>query len=244
MDQRRHAAHGPAARPPGADRVLGLLPSQLAAHASLRQGVGRALPRRRAAGDRRARLGASRPPPTPRRSAPPSPRLGIAYPVVVDEELQIWQDYGNLGWPARYLFNQEGRLFDYHYGEGGYDETEAAIQELLGVERPLLEPLRPEDQPGAVLSPQIRGRARPLQRPLRGGRGVGGARGRGHGRPPTATRSPSTAPAPTSSSPIRSAPPPCSSSRSARVSPATPSASPLAWPADGLVTSAAPRGPG
>jgi thiol-disulfide isomerase/thioredoxin len=81
-------------------------------------------------------------------------RLGIAYPVVVDEELQIWQDYGNLGWPARYLFDQEGRLFDYHYGEGGYDETEAAIQELLGIERPALEPLRPEDAPGALLSPQ------------------------------------------------------------------------------------------
>ena len=52
-------------------------------------------------------------------------RLGIEYPVVVDEQFGIWQDYGNLGWPARYLFNQEGRLFDYHYGEGGYDETEA-----------------------------------------------------------------------------------------------------------------------
>jgi thiol-disulfide isomerase/thioredoxin len=81
-------------------------------------------------------------------------RLGVAYPVVVDEELQIWQDYGNLGWPARYLFDQEGRLFEYHYGEGAYDETEAAIQELLGIERPLVEPLRPEDVPGALLSPQ------------------------------------------------------------------------------------------
>ena len=36
------------------------------------------------------------------------PRLAIAYPVVVDEELEIWQEYGNLGWPARYLFNQAG----------------------------------------------------------------------------------------------------------------------------------------
>ena len=81
-------------------------------------------------------------------------RLEVPYPVVVDTELQIWQEYGNLGWPARYLFNQEGRLFDFHYGEGGYDETEAAIQELLGVERPLLEPLRPEDAPGAMLVPQ------------------------------------------------------------------------------------------
>jgi thiol-disulfide isomerase/thioredoxin len=81
-------------------------------------------------------------------------RLAIEYAVVVDEQFGIWQDYGNLGWPARYLFNQEGRLFDYHYGEGGYDETEAAIQELLGVERPLLKALRPEDEPGVLLPPQ------------------------------------------------------------------------------------------
>jgi thiol-disulfide isomerase/thioredoxin len=81
-------------------------------------------------------------------------RLAVAYPVVVDTELEIWQDYGNLGWPARYLFNEEGRLFDFHYGEGGYEETERAIQELLGVTREPLAPLRPEDAPGAVLVPQ------------------------------------------------------------------------------------------
>lgn len=81
-------------------------------------------------------------------------RLGVDYPVVVDEKLEIWQDYGNLGWPARYLFDQDGRLFEYHYGEGAYDETEAAIQELLGVQRPLVDVLRLEDVPGALLSPQ------------------------------------------------------------------------------------------
>jgi thiol-disulfide isomerase/thioredoxin len=81
-------------------------------------------------------------------------RLAIAHPVVVDVNLQIWHEYGNLGWPARYLFNQDGRLFDFHYGEGGYDESEAAIQELLGADGPILDPLRPEDAPGAVLVPQ------------------------------------------------------------------------------------------
>jgi thiol-disulfide isomerase/thioredoxin len=81
-------------------------------------------------------------------------RLEIAYPVVVDVELELWQEYGNRGWPARYLFNQQGRLFDYHYGEGGYDETELAIQELLGLQRPVIEPLRPEDEPGAGLALQ------------------------------------------------------------------------------------------
>ena len=81
-------------------------------------------------------------------------RLEIPYPVVVDVELEIWSLYGNLGWPARYLFNQGGTLFDYHYGEGAYDETERAIQELLGVEAPLVEQIRPEDAPGALLELQ------------------------------------------------------------------------------------------
>jgi thiol-disulfide isomerase/thioredoxin len=82
------------------------------------------------------------------------PRLDIPYPVVVDVEFEIWKRYGNLGWPARYLFNQDGTLFDYHYGEGGYPETERAIQELLGVERQPLAPVRPEDAPGAQLAIQ------------------------------------------------------------------------------------------
>jgi thiol-disulfide isomerase/thioredoxin len=82
-------------------------------------------------------------------------RLAVPYPVVVDAQFEIWQLYGNIGWPARYLFNQDGRLFDFHYGEGGYAETEAAIQELLGiVEGGTMKPLRPEDEPNAGLAPQ------------------------------------------------------------------------------------------
>jgi AhpC/TSA family len=81
-------------------------------------------------------------------------RLGVPYPVVVDTDLEIWGFYGNLGWPARYLFNQEGKLFEHHYGEGGYEETELAIQELLGIDEPTLRPIRPEDEPGAQLEPQ------------------------------------------------------------------------------------------
>jgi hypothetical protein len=81
-------------------------------------------------------------------------RLGIEYPVVVDADLLIWRTYENLGWPARYLFTGAGALAHYHYGEGGYGETELAIQELLGVQRPLVEPIRPEDVPGARLTIQ------------------------------------------------------------------------------------------
>jgi thiol-disulfide isomerase/thioredoxin len=81
-------------------------------------------------------------------------RLGIDYPVLIDSELEVWQDYENVGWPARYLFDGRARLFEYHYGEGAYAETELAIQELLGVQRETLAPVRPEDAPGAVLVPQ------------------------------------------------------------------------------------------
>lgn len=81
-------------------------------------------------------------------------RLGIVHPVLIDSELEVWQEYENVGWPARYLFDGRARLFEYHFGEGAYTETERAIQELLGVDREPLAPLRPEDAPEALLAPQ------------------------------------------------------------------------------------------
>jgi thiol-disulfide isomerase/thioredoxin len=81
-------------------------------------------------------------------------RLEIAYPVLIDSELEVWREYENMGWPARYLFDDRPRLLDYHYGEGAYVETELAIQELLEVEREPLAPVRPEDAPGATLAAQ------------------------------------------------------------------------------------------
>jgi thiol-disulfide isomerase/thioredoxin len=81
-------------------------------------------------------------------------RLGIEYPVVIDERLELWDFYGNEGWPARYLWDERGALYSLHYGEGSYAETEREIQALLGVERELLEPLRPEDEQGILLPAQ------------------------------------------------------------------------------------------
>jgi hypothetical protein len=78
-------------------------------------------------------------------------RLEIEYPVMIDTEFALWQDYENEGWPARYLFDGHARLFEYHFGEGGYEETERAIQELVGDTREPLAPQRPEDAPGAQL---------------------------------------------------------------------------------------------
>lgn len=79
-------------------------------------------------------------------------RLGIEYPVVLDPDLVVWEAYENRGWPARYLFTPELRLFEYHFGEGGYQETERAIQELLGISGDTVPPVRPEDDPAAQIA--------------------------------------------------------------------------------------------
>ena len=96
-------------------------------------------------------------------------RLGVRHPVVIDSDRAVWDSYGNLGWPARYLFDQQGMLFDYHYGEGAYQESEQAIQELLGLHEPPLEPLRPEDAPDALLEPQSEDVEGPYSGPYRAG---------------------------------------------------------------------------
>jgi hypothetical protein len=96
-------------------------------------------------------------------------RLHVPYPVVIDSRYDVWDLYGNFGWPSRYLFDQDGLLVHYHYGEGGYHETERTIQELLGTERPLLEPLRPEDAPDALLEPQSEDVEGPYSGPYRAG---------------------------------------------------------------------------
>jgi hypothetical protein len=78
-------------------------------------------------------------------------RLGIEHPVCLDTELEVWSLYDNEGWPARYLFDGRGILVHYHYGEGAYPETELAVQELLGVSRVPVEPVRPEDDADALI---------------------------------------------------------------------------------------------
>lgn len=88
-------------------------------------------------------------------------QLEIPYAIVLDPEFAIWREYGNRGWPARYIFDRRGVLRFVHWGEGEYEESERVIRELLVETDPdkdlpldLVEPIRPEDAPGAVLQPQ------------------------------------------------------------------------------------------
>jgi hypothetical protein len=78
-------------------------------------------------------------------------RLGIEHAVLLDTNFALWQEYENAGWPGRYVWNADGLLADYHYGEGDYAACEAVIGELLGLTREPLAPLRPQDDPDAIL---------------------------------------------------------------------------------------------
>ena len=82
-------------------------------------------------------------------------RLGIEHPVVIDSRLEVWDLYGNEGWPGRYLWDSELKLFSMHYGEGAYAETELEIAGLLSLaDAEPVAPVRPEDAPGLLLPAQ------------------------------------------------------------------------------------------
>jgi thiol-disulfide isomerase/thioredoxin len=56
---------------------------------------------------------------------------GLTYPIAVDNQFAIWRALGNDAWPAKYLFDADGRLVKRWAGEGRYDEIESEIRRLL-----------------------------------------------------------------------------------------------------------------
>lgn len=58
-------------------------------------------------------------------------RHGINFPVAQDNDFETWNNYNNRYWPAKYLFDHNGKLRYTHFGEGQYDVTEKNIQALL-----------------------------------------------------------------------------------------------------------------
>ncbi|MGA7397839.1 MAG: hypothetical protein WBW62_10380 [Solirubrobacterales bacterium] len=98
-------------------------------------------------------------------------RLGVEFPVMIDDGLALWHMYGCEGWPSLFLWGRGGLLKWFQFGEGDYKSSEEAIQEQLrgaDTESDLPEPMapiRPTDvegieviAPGAELIP-VEGRA-------------------------------------------------------------------------------------
>ena len=57
--------------------------------------------------------------------------LGLTYPIAIDNEFAIWRALGNDAWPAKYLFDGQGKLVRRWVGEGQYDQIESEIRRLL-----------------------------------------------------------------------------------------------------------------
>jgi cytochrome c biogenesis protein CcdA/thiol-disulfide isomerase/thioredoxin len=61
-----------------------------------------------------------------------SRKLGVRYPVAIDNGYHTWSAYQNDAWPAEYLIDKRGHVREIKKGEGQYDETERSIRTLLG----------------------------------------------------------------------------------------------------------------
>jgi hypothetical protein len=55
----------------------------------------------------------------------------VDYPVAIDNDYAVWDAFANRYWPALYFVDAQGRIRHHHFGEGGYEESERVIQQLL-----------------------------------------------------------------------------------------------------------------
>ncbi len=83
-------------------------------------------------------------------------QFGLDYPIIADNDYEIWNSLTNQYWPAKYLFDKNGILRAEHFGEGDYEAFEAFLQKILlerdsTIDVPVpLAPVRETDKPGAV----------------------------------------------------------------------------------------------
>ena len=57
--------------------------------------------------------------------------MRVEYPIAIDNDYAIWQEFTNHYWPALYLVDAQGQLRYHHFGEGAYEQSERVIQHLL-----------------------------------------------------------------------------------------------------------------
>jgi thiol-disulfide isomerase/thioredoxin len=57
--------------------------------------------------------------------------LAVDYPIALDSDYLVWDAFANRYWPAVYIADREGRIRHHQFGEGGYEECERIIQQLL-----------------------------------------------------------------------------------------------------------------
>jgi len=55
----------------------------------------------------------------------------IDYPIAIDSDYAVWRAFYNEYWPALYLADAQEHIQYHKFGEGDYEQTEMAIQQLL-----------------------------------------------------------------------------------------------------------------
>ena len=58
-------------------------------------------------------------------------KMGVSYPIAIDNDFAVWSAFGNEYWPALYFVDARGRIRHHKFGEGEYDLSESVIQQLL-----------------------------------------------------------------------------------------------------------------
>ena len=67
--------------------------------------------------------------------------MRVGYPIALDPNFAVWRAFDNHYWPAVYIADAEGRIQHHHFGEGGFEECEQVIQQLLGSEDGFVSPV-------------------------------------------------------------------------------------------------------
>ena len=57
--------------------------------------------------------------------------MRVDYPIAIDNQHLIWRAFKNEYWPALYFVDAQGQIRHHQFGEGGYEQSERIIQQLL-----------------------------------------------------------------------------------------------------------------
>ncbi len=57
--------------------------------------------------------------------------MRVEYPIAIDNDYAVWRAFKNEYWPALYFIDAQGHIRHHQFGEGGYDQSERVIQQLL-----------------------------------------------------------------------------------------------------------------
>ena len=59
-------------------------------------------------------------------------KLGVKFPVIMDNNYSVWNSYENSYWPRKYIILPSGEIVFDHSGEGAYEEIDNIVSKIIG----------------------------------------------------------------------------------------------------------------